>query len=183
MELRTLPTHAFQIDFKEPANTIVLFGHANANYERSMKLLKRNDLRPLTYKEAIVNISQDHVLLEQLKGKWFYIDNNAEGHRLVNNYFFNKRGKLTHGEKPDFERNLYAWFGEDPLSIIINSDYDAKESGRRFTIDAGLPKAYIAPVVLGIKPRSEILLPDQELMAMVMANENSQEAIKKVFRS
>ena len=182
MDWCSLPTYAFQIDFKEPASTIVLFGRANVDYEKSMKLLKRNDLRPLTYKEALVNISQDNCLLEQLKGKWFYIDDNADGHKLVNHYFFNKRGKLTHGEKPDIERNVYAWFGSAPLTVIVNSDADAIESGRRFTFDASLPKNYVAPIVLGIMPRSKVMMLDVGLTE-AKASTHGQEAIKKAFRS
>jgi hypothetical protein len=182
MELRTLPIHAYQIDFTKPKNTLVLFGRANADFEKSMRILKRNDLEPLTCREALVNISQDPKLMDQLKGKWFYIKNSPEDHKLINNYFFNKRGKMTHGER-ETEKNVYAWFGENPLTIIINNDEDAKESGRRFTIDAGLPKNYVAPVVLGIKPRSEIIVPDMELLAAAVACKSGQDAVKKTFRN
>jgi len=182
MAFKTLPMYTFSIDFVEPANTVVLFGHTNSDYKMSMELLKEKELRPITYKEALINISQDSNLLEQLKGKWFYIANNSEGHRLVNHYFFNKRGKLTHGER-DPERNLYAWFGEKPLSIIVNNDEDTKESGRRFTIDAGLPGMYAAPVVLGICPKSTITPALSKNTAFAQVDSGNQDAIKKAFRS
>ncbi len=182
MALKTLPMYTFSIDFAEPANTVVLFGHANSDYKMSMELLKEKELRPITYKEALVNISQDSNLLGQLKGTWFYIANDPEGHRLVNHYFFNKRGKLTHGTR-DPERNLYAWFGEKPLSIIINNDEDTRESGRRFTIDAGLPGIYVAPVILGIRPRSTVTLPLRENAAFAQADSGNQNAIKKIVRA
>ena len=88
MALKTLPTYTFSIDFAEPANTVVLFGHTNSDYDMSMALLKEKELRPLTYKEALISISQDSNLLGELKGTWFYIANDQEAHKLVNHYFF-----------------------------------------------------------------------------------------------
>lgn len=181
MALKTLPTYTFSIEFAEPANTVVIFGHTYSDYDMSMKLLKEKELRPITYKEALINISRDSNLLGELKGTWFYIANDQEAHKLVNHYFFNKRGKLTHGER-DPERNIYAWFGEKPLSIIVNNDEDTKESGRRFTLDAGLPGIYASPVVLGIRHRDTIALPIYENTESTVMNSDRQ-AIKKTFRS
>lgn len=182
MALKSMPTYTFSIEFTEPKNTLVLFGHTNSDYDMSMKLLKEKELRPLTYKEALITISQDDNLLGELKGKWFYIANDKEAHKLVNHYFFNKRGKLTHGER-DPERNLYAWFGEKPLSIIVNNDEDTRESGRRFTLDAGLPGIYAAPVVLGIRQRSEVALHLSGNLALAIMGSENHDAIKKAFRS
>ena len=182
MALKSMPTYTFSIEFTEPKNTLVLFGHTNSDYKMSMKLLEEKELRPLTYKEALITISQDYNLLGELKGKWFYIANDKEAHKLVNHYFFNKRGKLTHGER-DPERNLYAWFGEKPLSIIVNNDEDTRESGRRFTLDASLPEIYAAPVVLGIRPRSEVELHISGNLALAIMGSENHDAIKKAFRS
>ena len=182
MAFKNLPTYMFSIEFAEPANTVVVFGHTYSDYDMSMKLLQEKELHPITYKEALINISHDSNLLGQLKGTWFYISNDQEAHKLVNHYFFNKRGKLTHGER-DPERNLYAWFGEKPLSLIVNDDEDTKESGRRFTIDASLPKIYAAPIVLGIRPRSTVTLPLYENTKSTVMASDSHKAIKKTFRS
>lgn len=182
MALKSMPTYMFSIEFTEPKNTLVLFGHTNSDYDMSMKLLKEKELRPITYKEALITISQDSNLLGELKGTWFYIANDKEAHKLVNHYFFNKRGKLTHGERTP-ERNLYAWFGEKPLSIIVNNDDDTRESGRRFTLDAGLPEIYAAPVVLGIRPRSTVTLSPSENATMAAMGSGNHDTIKKAFRS
>ncbi len=160
MAIRTTTRQAVQVEFREVNTTGVFLAHTEANQKASMALLKQNGFRALTYQEALVKIDQNPELKEQLKGKWFYLD--GKGSALSGYYTFNGKGELTQG-KGDMEKTVCVWNGNQPLSLDVHSDYDARVSERRFYLDAYDSPDDAARVVVGVKDAHEVGTPKIEV--------------------
>ena len=63
-----------QAQFKEVNATGAFVCKTKANYADSMALLQQNNLRALTYPEALVLIDRNPDLKEHLKDQWFYLE-------------------------------------------------------------------------------------------------------------
>ena len=116
-----------------------------ANYADSMRILKENGLKPLTYEEALAHGKE---LVKAFKGRWhwFYL----AGERLDKSGYhtIDKHGVVSAG-KGEIENTIYFWKGDNPLSLDVHSVYVASRLGRRFTLYASNVPSYVAPVVVG----------------------------------
>lgn len=120
-----------QTSFREVGSVSV--AEISANHQQSMEILKKNNLRPLTYQDAFVNIINNPDLKEQLKGKWFYLAGAIADKSGL--YIIGDKGELTKG-KTDPEKTSYVYSGKNPLSLIVHTDNNAANNGRRFNLNA-----------------------------------------------
>ena len=127
-------------------NTPQIF-EKSANYEDSIKFLKRNGMRLLSYQEALVWLDKDKKAKSKLKGKWFYLA--GKGTELSGFYTFDDKGELKQG-KGDMEKNVYFWNGNNPLSLYVLAYSLARYSLIwRFILYAVNDPSYVARVVVG----------------------------------
>ncbi|MDE1834584.1 MAG: hypothetical protein KGH64_04560 [Candidatus Micrarchaeota archaeon] len=127
----------------------------NANHAQSMEILAARGLRPLTYQEAFSRSSE---LIKTLKGKWFYLD--GQGIEKSGMHTFNGKGELvelTGNESTD--QKVRVWSGNNPLSLVVGSDYDARFYGGRFNLGAYGGPRVVAPVVVGVEIGREAAAP------------------------
>jgi hypothetical protein len=126
-----------------------------ANHPKSMEILAKHGLRPLTYREALSRSSE---LINTLKGKWFYLD--GQGMQKFGIHTFNEKGKLvglTGNESID--QKVRVWPGNNPLSLLVYSDDGARDLGRRYELNADDGPSLVAPVVVGVKAGREAAAP------------------------
>ncbi len=124
------------------------------NHSQSMKLLTENGLRPLTYQEALSRSSE---LIEKFKGKWFWIAGKGI-HEEDEIYVFNPQGELVKSNgKESIDQKVRVWSGSQPLSLDVDSDYYARDFGRRFLLDGGGSPDVVAPVVVGVRSADAIV--------------------------
>jgi hypothetical protein len=159
MVLRTRAKKTVQVEFREVNASGVFLAQTGANQKNSMSLLQQNGFRPLTYQEAIVKIDQNPELKEQLKGKWFYLDD--KGSQLSGYYTFNDKGELTQG-KGDIEKTVYIYKGNQPLSFLVHTDDNAGYDEWRFFLYSGYDPSLVAPVVVGLRAGHEVATPKIE---------------------
>ncbi|MHB1830222.1 MAG: hypothetical protein ACYCO0_02415 [Candidatus Micrarchaeaceae archaeon] len=115
--------------------------------DASFKLLAKNGLRALTYQEALSLPAQQ---LNQLKGKWFYLDGKGINENGI--YTFNDKGELSKANgNESVDKKVRVWSGNQPLALNVLSDYDARGDGRRFDLNGGSWRNIVAPVVVGVK--------------------------------
>jgi hypothetical protein len=137
--------------FREVNATGVFVLKTKANHADSMALLEQNGLRPLKCSEALVLIDRHPELKEQLKGKWFHLDEAEKGPKKRARYTFDNEGTLSK-VKRDRERTVNFWDGKNPLSLYVRVDNDARVSESRFFLDAYYGDALgAAPVVVGVR--------------------------------
>ncbi len=120
----------------------------SANHSKSMDILKDNALRPITYQEALSHASE---LIQELKGKWFYL---AAGETIKEGglYTFDKHGELTKlTGKETYDQQIRVNAGNEHQSLFITS----VSFFRRFCLSAGYSDHIVAPVVVGVKIDSE----------------------------
>ena len=141
---------------KEMDSTAVFMSEIAANHADSMALLQQNGSRPMTYQEALVLIDRGPELKEQLKGKWFYLE--GKGLEESGYHTFDNKGNLTEG-KGDIEKTVYLWKGENPLSLDVHTDDDARINARRFNLLADADPQVVASVVVGIRVGHEAATP------------------------
>lgn len=118
------------------------------NHTRSMEILARNDLRPLTHREALARAPE---LIEKLKGTWFYLD--GKGTFGDGIYTFNARGDLVQpngNEKYDQKVRVYS--GNRSLALFV---YPGTYYDWRFGLFGDLKPSNVAPVVVGIDIKPE----------------------------
>ena len=141
---------------KEADSTAVFVSETKANHAESMAILQQNGSRPMTYQEALMRIDRDPQLKEQLKGKWFWLE--GKGLDESEYYTFDNEGNLTEG-KGDIEKTVYAWSGENPLSLDVHTDDGARFGGGRFILGAVGDPQVVASVVVGIRVGHEAAAP------------------------
>ncbi len=159
--------------FNEVNRIGVFISETEANYSDSMKLLKDNLLRPLTYREALVIIDGNSGLKAQLKEKCFWLDGKGleeEGYytfdnegRLIkeddkkivfsyshelNLYHTFENGKLVEGDG-GVERRVFVYPGNNPLSLDVLADLNTLFGGR-FSLGADVDPHDPLPVVAGV---------------------------------
>ncbi len=142
-----------ETQFTEVNNTGVFVSETEANHAKSMKLLKHNHLRPLTYQEALVLIDRNLDVKARLKGKWFHLD--GKGLKESGWCTFDNEGKLVEG-KGDMEKTIYAYPGKNPLWLNVLTDTIASFIGSRFDLVADEGPLRVVLVVVGVKIRSKI---------------------------
>ncbi|MDE1859281.1 MAG: hypothetical protein KGH67_02020, partial [Candidatus Micrarchaeota archaeon] len=125
----------------------------SGNYQDSIRELKFNHLRLLTYQEALVIFVNDLELTQRFKGKSFYIS--GEGLKKSGNYLVDSSGKISQlRRKPKLEEAqniVYMWAGENPLSFDICLDEVVTTHHRRFAI-SGVDKPHqVLPIIIGIR--------------------------------
>jgi hypothetical protein len=111
-----------------------------------MKILVDGGLRPLTFREALSHTSE---LMNELKGKWFYLD--GKGIEEAGVYAFDARGEFarpTAREHPN--RMIQIYSGVHPLHFDIGSDDLTRFHSRRFVLSGNDTPDFHAPVVVGI---------------------------------
>ena len=186
MALRTRAKETVQVEFREVNASGVFLAQTEVNQKNSMFLLRQNGFRPLTYQEAIVKIDQNPELKEQLKGKWFYLDDkgsqkwlypDGKDFQLSEYYTFNDKGELTQG-KGDIEKNVYVWKGSRSLLLLVLTDGDARDLGRRFFFIALSGPEFVVGAVVGVRAGHEVATP-------LVKGEKAEhsKAIKSVARS
>jgi hypothetical protein len=121
-----------------------------------MGILEKNKMRPLTKEEALVWLTQNPEMKEQLKGRWFYLAE-KDGIALDGLFTVNAKGELV---KPTgnetLEQTVRVWSGKNPLCLLVYSDYGAADGGRRFVLDAYGDPRVVAPVVVGVEIGHEV---------------------------
>ncbi len=119
------------------------------NRDQSMKILADHDMRALTYQEALVWLTQNPEIKQQLKGKFFFY---LEGVGIDKNglYTVDGKGELKSGSGK-LEETVRVWPGKNPLSLDVVSDGDARIVGGRFVLDGVSSPDGVAPVVVGVK--------------------------------
>ena len=148
-----------RVEFKEAGGIFVAF--TDADQKRSMSLLQQNGLRPLTYQEALAWINQNPEFMNQLKGKWFYLD--GKGLQLSGYYTFNDKGELIQG-KGDIGKTVYVCNGSQQLSLNVHTDEGAHWDGWRFVLGADFGPQGVASVVAGVRADSEVAAPKIEIV-------------------
>ena len=135
-------------------NTTQIF-EKSANHEDSIAFLKSNGMRPLTYQEALVWLDKDSEAKSKLKGRWFYLAGKAT--ELSGFYTFDDKGELKEG-KGEIEKTVYVWFGSNPLSLVVHTDYGTRNLRRRFVLYAGFAPSDVALAVVGVseKPHKHV---------------------------
>lgn len=121
----------------------------NANYEQSMQLLERNDMKALTYQEALVLLMKDEVLKNTLKDNWFWLAGN--GIDREESFTIDEKGEMVKGTEKNKEKLVRAWSGNNTPYLMVLSDDFSATVGRRFGI--GGHDAWpgdVAPVVVGV---------------------------------
>lgn len=185
--LETKPKTGLAV-FNEIAKSGVFVAFSSTDYKDSMYLLQQNNLRPLTYQEALVKIDQNPELKEWLKGKWFYLA--GVGTKLSGYYTFNDEGKLakykedilpafddmgnplaaylTFKEKEKFtkgeayiENIVGVLKGSQPLSLAVLSGVHPDFGACRFGLSAQHKPFEVAPVAVGI--RNDIEVPSGDI--------------------
>ena len=118
-----------------------------ANYEDSMRSLKEDGLRPMTYQEALSAIDKHIELKVRLAGKWFWVDGRET--RRIGYYTFQPDGSLRQGKSDDPERTVFIFKGSQQLSFGVDWDEGAGLGGR-FTIGQHEDPSSSAEVVVGV---------------------------------
>lgn len=139
-----------EIQFREIGTTGVYISKTDADYYKSMKLLRRNVLRPMTYQEALVIIDRNTEIKKELKNlenNWFYMD--GKGFKESGYYNFDEKGELTQG-KGDIEKTVYIWKRKEPLSIKVLTDDVSRRYESRFELGSSDSPINIARIVIGI---------------------------------
>lgn len=156
--------------------TLYIANH-QADYANSMKALAYIGLRPLTYQEAFANFRQ---LIEKIPENWFHLM--GQGIEKSGIYTFNDKGKLvasTGNETKNQKVRVYP--GNQPLSLVVNSDYGTEKSGWRFGLNADGSPFSVASVVVGVKLQAK---PSQAgLLDAANALRQLQKAVANVKRS
>lgn len=114
-----------------------------SNRERSMKVLEKKGMRPLTLQEALLRSAE---LAAELKDMWFYLD--GEGPEMTPGiYAFDGRGELnTSPWNEPLDRRIRIWPGTTQLLCIYSFDF----YGGHFVLDAKCRPEVIAPVIVGV---------------------------------
>ena len=111
-----------------------------------MKVLSDNGLRPLTYQEALVHLTQNPELKEQLKEKSFYLASNDEFRgrfRADDQYNIDDNGTLIRGRGSP-ENTVYVYRGNGPLLFGVRSDFETRIHEKRFDIYADISPRTVA---------------------------------------
>lgn len=124
--------------------TALFISDCGGDHAKSMGILARKGLRPLTYQEAF---SRSLELISELKGKWFYLA--GKGIKEDGVYTFTEKGELAIVTgKETLDQKVRVWPGNQPLSLGIGS---VGFAGRRFLLLAHGRPSPVAPVVVGVK--------------------------------
>lgn len=116
------------------------------DHARSMELLAKNNLKPLTYPDAL---SRSTELIERLKGEWFWMS--GRGIEIDGTFTFNRNGELVElAGKETANRMIRVWKGSTPLSLYVCPDTDVRSYGRRFALSGDTFPQWAASVVVGI---------------------------------
>ncbi len=159
MALATRASGTAQVQFKEVGNSGIFIAQAEANQKNSMRLLKQNGFRALTYREALVKIDLNPELKKQLNGNRFYLK--GKGPAQPGYYTFNEKGEFAQG-KGDMEKTVYVYPGPQPLMLIVHVGEVARVAGGRFALRVGNPSG-IAWAVAGIRAGHEVATPRIEV--------------------
>jgi hypothetical protein len=96
-------------------------------------------------------------------------------------YTIDEKGNLAAigNREISVEHKVRTWKGTNPLSLVVNSDYYASLSGRRFNLNAYGDPSLVAPVVVGIsKEQTEPSLSSQ-IAELSRKTEDRFEALSK----
>jgi len=130
-------------------NTDIKIMNKSANHDNSLRILGESGLRPLTYQEALVLLSDDPKLKGELRTKWFWLE--GRGIKLHGSCTIQPNGSLKEGDSSDLEKNIYVCSGEGPLTLEVYSDHHAAAIGRRFEINPSKSIACVAELVVGVR--------------------------------
>jgi len=121
-----------------------------SSYYESMRVLKENGLRPVTYQEVFVALKRDPKLSEQLKGQWFWLG--AIGTSMSGYYVIKSDGSVKRSSPITFEECVQFTKGTNPLSFGVDKDSGspASRSRTRFSIYAHVDTNVAAPLVVGV---------------------------------
>ncbi len=144
------------VKFSEIENTKIFITNEKANYNDSIKLLHRNELFQIGYKNILKEIIRTPKLIDNLLGKGFYLKdrNNLKG----GFYTFDNEGNLNIG-KGDLERTVFVWnkiIEDVPLIFRTENDNKAVTNRARYTIHAVYDESTVVPLIVGIKVDSTI---------------------------
>ena len=120
------------------------------NYAHSMEILDKNDLRMLTYQEALSHAPE---LVSELKGKWFWLA--GEGIKENRLCTFDAKGELAESTGSEtYDQKIRVWSGKLPLYLgVISGVY---RDGRRFVLGASISPEAVAYAVVGVKVKSDL---------------------------
>ena len=123
-----------------------------ANHTDSMRLLKENGLRPMTYMEAINAMVHNSQLKNKLIGKCFYT--NEVGTDKQGEYTIKPGGNLVKGSTLNPENDISFTKGPNPLSVIVESMDTHHLWCSRFEVNAQRGPETYSCVVVGIPDES-----------------------------
>jgi hypothetical protein len=145
--VKGLPAFRRLTDVKTTEKPPLYVSELGGDFDGSMKLLRDNDLRALTYREALSHAPE---LIEKLQGKWFYLD--GEGAHENGFYTYNADGELMKpigNEKSDQMVRVF------PGQLSLLYVYYETTVNWRFDLRDSLPSGPVAPVVVGVKIDAE----------------------------
>ena len=129
----------------EIAEASLIILEQKADHAESMAILAKKGLRPLTYQEALSRSSE---LINELKGKWFYLAG-EELNKENGIYTFDNQGGLAElAGNETYDQKVQVWPGDLPLYLFV---YSGPFDGVRFGLAAGGSPRVAAPVVVGVK--------------------------------
>lgn len=153
MEVKIRSKEIVQVEFREVSQTGVFIAHTEANHKNSMSLLQQNNLRPLTYWEAILKLSKSRELKEQLENTSFYLD--AKGSPIPP---FNNKGELIRQGDGNIPKILRIWkvWEDSILPEIEHGIVGHGPGGWRFGLYAVL-SSNVEQVVVGVREHEVVI--------------------------
>ncbi len=121
-----------------------------ADYDTTMALLQVAGLRPYTYQEILLLLTNDGGLKNSLKGTWFYLAGSGPDKKGV--YTVDEKGELVDIEKKNLsvEEKVCNWPKNKSLpSLEVTSDGICSLLAWRFGIGAISDPHVAAPIVVG----------------------------------
>ncbi len=121
-----------------------------ADYDTTMALLQVAGLRPYTYQEILLLLTNDGGLKIYLKDTWFYLAGSGPDKKGV--YTVDEKGELVDIEKKNLsaEEKVFNWPENKSLpSLEVSSNDMCACLGWRFSISVASDPHVAAPIVVG----------------------------------
>lgn len=148
-------TNMEQTKLKEVGGVFV--AKANVNRKETIKILRKNGLRLLTYQEALLKIEFNPELKGLLGGLNVCLD--GKDKHETGTYTFGADGNLNPRKgnlgilTPDAEKTVFVYNGTHPLTMHIFSNKNFKIVGRRYDLNGDDDPSETFRAIIGI-PRS-----------------------------
>jgi hypothetical protein len=123
-----------------------------ANRRDTVRIIEEAGLVLFTYPEILRILGTDETFRERLKDKWFWLEGKGI-HKEKELYAIGEKGELFERKESELiENTIRIGNGNGPLSLLVNSDRDAVNYGRRYDLLAE-DEIGVAPVIVGMRPK------------------------------